>query len=82
MTKCVMDILDSSGHTTVGWDSDNEAEVAIAKAAFDDARGRGYQAFHVSEDITEGGGAKRGRRMTEFDPTAEKMMLIPQLRGG
>lgn len=80
MTKHVMNILDTSGHTSVGWNPDNEAEVNIARAAFDDAIRRGYQAFHVREDAT--GQAKQGTRMREFDPTAEKMMLIPQLRGG
>jgi len=75
-----MEILDTTGHTTVGWDPANDVEVGIARAAFDDAVRRGYQAFHVREDAT--GTAKQGSRMKEFDPHAEKMMLIPQLRGG
>ena len=77
--KHVMNILDSTGHTTHGWDSENEIEVGIAKRAFDEARDKGYVAFHVTEKEGE---AKKGRRMTEFDPTAERMMLLPQLQGG
>ncbi len=82
MTKHVMDVLDQTGHTSIGWNPDNEGEVAIARAAFDDAVKRGYHAFHVTEDITKEGGAKSGARMTTFDPDAEKMILMPQLRGG
>jgi hypothetical protein len=79
MNKHVMDILDQSGHSTIGWNPDIESEVAIAKAAFDDAKKRGYQAFHVTGDEKN---AKKGERMTEFDPDAERMMLLPQLQGG
>ena len=75
-----MRILDPSGHTTHGWSEDNEAEVAIARAAFTEATTRGYQAFYVTEEID--GGSKKGHRMESFDPHAEKMMLLPQLRGG
>jgi hypothetical protein len=81
MTKHVMNILDQTGHTTIGWDPDNEDEVEIAREAFDKARERGYHAFHVVED-PKGGAGKKGERMTEFDPDAEKMILMPQLRGG
>jgi hypothetical protein len=81
MTKHVMNILDQTGHTTIGWDPDDESEVAIAKAAFDSARTRGYHAFHVIED-EEGGKPKRGARMETFNPEAEKMILMPQLQGG
>jgi hypothetical protein len=81
MTMHVMRILDQTGHTTHGWDADNAEEVAIAKAAFDSARQRGYHAFHVTDD-PKGGAGTRGARMTEFDPDAEKMILMPQLVGG
>jgi hypothetical protein len=81
MTTHVMNILDQTGHTTHGWDPSNEEEVGIARAAFIEATRRGYHAFHVTED-PKGGQGRRGERMTEFDPHAEKMILMPQLRGG
>ena len=80
MNKHVMDILDQTGHTTHGWDSDNEAEVDIAKKAFDEAVKKGYYAYRVSQE--KNGESKRGDRMTKFDPLAEKMILMPQLQGG
>jgi hypothetical protein len=81
MTMHVMNILDQTGHTTHGWDPDNDDEVAIARAAFESATSRGYHAFRVEEG--EGGKpGQRGTRMTSFDPDAEKMILMPQLQGG
>jgi len=76
-----MNILDQTGHTTIGWDSDNEEETAIAKEAFDAAIKKGYHAFHVTDEGKNKEG-KRGERMTRFDPKAEKMILMPQLQGG
>jgi hypothetical protein len=80
MTMHVMNILDQTGHTTHGWDSDNELEVGIAKAAFDEAIKKGYYAYRVTEG--KDGESKRGDRLTAFDPDAEKMILMPQLVGG
>jgi hypothetical protein len=79
MNKHVMNILDQTGHTTHGWNPDNETEVALARDAFNNAKARGYSAFHVTGDDKN---AKKGERMTEFDPNAERMMLLPQLQGG
>lgn len=80
MTQHVMNILDQTGHTSIGWDADNEHEVAIAKDAFDSAVKKGYHAFNVVKG--KEGEAQRGTRMTTFDPDAEKMILVPQLQGG
>jgi hypothetical protein len=80
MTKHVMNILDQTGHTTIGWDAGNEQEIAIAKEAFDSAIKKGYHAFHVIEE--KGGETRRGERMTRFDSDAERMILMPQLQGG
>src|SRR5262245_26723377 len=72
----LMEVLDPTGHTRHIWDANNEAEVAAARALYNSLTGQGYRAFHVKGDATE------GRRMDEFDPHAEKMILTPQLRGG
>ena len=71
-----MDVLDDTGHTKHIWDADNEAEVEGARALYTSLTGRGYRAFHVKGDGNE------GRRMDKFDPTAEKMILVPQMQGG
>lgn len=69
-------ILDNTGHTKTIWDADNEDEVENAKATFDRMIKKGYQAFKVKADGTE------GAVMKKFDPTAEKMILAPALQGG
>jgi hypothetical protein len=78
--KHVMNILDQTGHTTHGWDSDNPQEVSIASDAFDSAIKKGYHAFRVVEG--KDGESKKGERMTRFDPDAERMILMPALQGG
>lgn len=72
-----MEILDSNGDTKVMWDQHNEAEVAVAKAAFDAARAKGASVFKV-----KGKQGERGRRLDEFDPTVERMIVVPQMVGG
>lgn len=76
MTKHVMNVMDPTGHTEIKWSADNEEEVGFAKDAFDAAVKKGYQAFKVGKL------GRQGERMTAFDPEAEKMLLVPQLKGG
>jgi len=78
-----MQVMDSSGHTTVTWDPDNASSVRDAKRQFDDLRSRGYQAFMMNS-VHENGAVveEKGERITSFPPTAGKVMMVPQLRGG
>lgn len=69
-------ILDPTGHTRMTWDPSEEDEVEIARKAFQKMTKKGYSAFHVKNDGSE------GKRMKEFDPNAEKMILAPNLQGG
>ena len=69
-------ILDQTGHTRMTWDSENEDEVEVARKAYEKMTKKGYSAFEVKKDGGE------GKRMKEFDPTAEKMILAPNLQGG
>jgi len=71
-----MQIMDPTGHLTVTWNVDNEDEVEHARATFDEMRAKGYYAFRVRK------GGERGERIQSFDPDAEQMILMPQLRGG
>jgi hypothetical protein len=72
-----LEILDSTGDTKVIWDADNADEVAAAKAQFDALKKKGFAAFKV-KGVT---GAK-GAKIDEFDPDAEKMILVPPMAGG
>jgi hypothetical protein len=76
MTVSEMRIMGGSGDTKVMWDSEQEAEVENARRTFNDLRGRGYAAFAVR---TSG---EKGRQVTEFDPEAEKLIMVPQIAGG
>lgn len=72
----VMKVMDQTGHTEVSWNADNAAEVEVARTAFDELTKKGYQAFKV----TDRGG--QGERMRSFDASAEKILMVPQLKGG
>lgn len=77
-----MQIMDSSGHTTVTWDPDNLDSVADARREFERLTGQGYQAFRmeaVGESIVV---EHKGERISEFDPEAGKVLMVPQRVGG
>ncbi|MCK1670341.1 hypothetical protein [Bradyrhizobium sp. 150] len=79
----VMNIMDRSGHTTMEWDAEDPVAVKAAKGKFEEYKRQGYQAFAIVEDGDEHITTQsKGRRIDEFDGSAEKIMLIPQLRGG
>jgi hypothetical protein len=71
-----MQVMDPTGHTQVSWDSGDTAGLRVARETFDRMTGQGYRAFRVGKD----GG--QGERLSQFDPDAEEMILIPQLVGG
>jgi hypothetical protein len=70
-----MIIPDHTGHTSVTWDPSKPEEVEVAESTFDDFTGKGYRAFRMDGD-------RQGARMDHFDAKAEKVMFVPQLRGG
>jgi hypothetical protein len=65
-----------AGDTKIMWDSDNQDEVGTARDTFTKLIKAGYKAFSVKRD------GEAGREVKEFDPAAEKLILIPQMRGG
>lgn len=71
-----MNVLDTNGHTSIKWNSNNDDEIATARAAFEALRGKGYRAFLV------GRLGRQGERLDDFDPEAGEIMMVPQLRGG
>lgn len=69
-----LQVMDPTGHTTVNWDPGDEDSVAVAAATFKEMTAKGYNAFRVAPGP--------GVKMKTFDPTAEKMILVPHLAGG
>lgn len=76
MGRHEMIIPDQTGHTSITWDPSKPAEVEVAESTFDDFTGKGYRAFRMT------GSGEQGTRMDAFDAKAEKVMFVPQLRGG
>ena len=76
MNMHVMNVLDSTGHSTTTWDPNNREEVEAARIQFDAMTDKGYRAFRV---LGENG---QGSRMETFDRNATKIMFVPQLKGG
>jgi hypothetical protein len=74
--KGVFAVMGTSGDTKIAWDSEKQDEVAVAREAFNKLVGKGYFAFNVK------GEAKQGKRITEFDPEQERLILVPPVAGG
>ena len=75
----VMKILTKrDGDREVTWDKGKEQEVKDAQASFDNhVKKQGYKAYAI--DPSTGG---KGQEIKEFDPNLEKIILVPQMRGG
>lgn len=69
-------ILDDTGDTKVLWDQAQTAEVSAARAMFQKLKAEGYLAYRVDRT------GEKAEVLHEFDPTAEKVILSPPMRGG
>lgn len=67
----------TSGDTKLMWNQDSEVEVEAARETFNKLTKRGYRAFKA-----EGKDGHQGALITAFDPAIERMILIPQMKGG
>lgn len=83
MNQHVMNVMDSSGHTTVTWNPEDEASIVDARHEFDRLVRQGFAAFRM--DIVSENGVvveEKGERITRFEPTAGKLMMVPHRAGG
>ena len=79
----VLRILNGSGDSSISWDpdrlaaSDPEAEAAVREAErlFAQARANGAVAFKINAN-------QPATRLTEFDRTAEEILIVPAMVGG
>mgnify|MGYP001617764561 CR=1 FL=1 len=71
-----MSILDQTGDKKVEWDSKDDGETEVARKTFDNATKKGFLAYKV------GIGSRKGSRLHEFDPAAERIILTPPVAGG
>jgi tRNA U38,U39,U40 pseudouridine synthase TruA len=77
MATAEMAVMGLAGDTKLLWDADNEDEVENARRTFKDLVGKKkYAAFSVKK------GGEQGAQIREFDPDAEKIILVPPMQGG
>lgn len=74
-TSCLY-VLDGSGDSRFMWSKDNPDEINAAKKQFKALKDKGYIAYKVNA------AGEKGEVLREFDPTAEKVIMAPQLVGG
>lgn len=72
----VIMVLDGSGDSRFMWSKDNPDEISAAKKTFKRLKEKGYLAYTVRAN------GDKGEVIQEFDPTAEKIIMAPQLVGG
>lgn len=82
MNVHVMNVMDSSGHTTVTWDPTDTDSIRDAQREFDGLRARGYSAFRMTAVGDAAVVEEKGERIDTFDPLAGKLLLVPQRVGG
>lgn len=70
-------IMDHSGDTKLMWDSENEDETENARRTFATMKAKGFMAYTV-----KGKSGDKGEVIREFDPDAESIIMVPQMKGG
>jgi len=73
---CELRVLNETGDLKVSWDPSKPIEVEAARKQFEDLKKKNYVAYALTKSN------KKGKAITEFDPSAEKIVLTPMLQGG
>lgn len=73
----VLRIADETGDTPMQWDRNDPEQVAKARAQFDRYT---KELRHTAYTVTDNG--KRNVVIHDFDPDAERIILMPQFVGG
>ncbi len=68
--------IDPTGDTKLIWSPQNDAEVEAARTTFNSLKKKGFIAYAVKP------GGEKGTVLSEFDETAEKVILAPPVAGG
>jgi hypothetical protein len=71
----VLNVMDRTGDSRIEWNPGNDAEVEMARAAYTVAKDKKHLIYRVNTD-----GEKVLIR--EFDPTAARIVCVPQTQGG
>jgi len=68
--------LDETGDSRITWNPENEDQVDAAEAQFDVLLGKGYKAFRVKKD------GSQGQQIKKFDAEAGTIIMTKGLVGG
>jgi len=72
-----MRVMDKdAGDLKVIWDKDNTNEIEAAEEQFDKLIEKGFTAYQVDKK------GEPGKKITKFDPKAEKLIMSPRIVGG
>lgn len=71
-----MRLLDQTGDSKVIWDKNNQDEVDAAQETFKRLKKKGYTAYSVKKD------GDKNEIIHDFDPAAEKLIMVPRVVGG
>jgi hypothetical protein len=66
----------NAGDLKVIWSKDNADEVEAAEEQFDSLIKKGFTAFQVDKN------GEAGKKITKFNPSSEKIIMVPQIMGG
>lgn len=72
----VMAVMNATGDKKTIWSRNDAVEVEAARLEFDHFRSKGYMAYKVE------GEGRRGEVINKFDPTAERIIFAPPMKGG
>lgn len=70
-----MRILGKGGDMRISWDIRNEMETVAAKETFEKRIKEGWSAFREKTGI-------KGDKIKIFDPSSERIILVPPISGG
>lgn len=68
--------LSEKGDTKLIFDPDNPDEVEAAEVQFNDLVAKGFTAYEVEKD------GSQGSKMKKFKAKAGRIILVPKLKGG
>ena len=71
-----MNVMGRDGDTKHVWDTGDPASVTAASEVFDHYVGKGYQAFSMTAD------GSQGEQMDAFDAAAGSILFVPPMVGG
>lgn len=71
-----MRVMGIKGDTRISWDPTKKVEVKVARKTFERLIKEGYTAFEIGKNN------EKSSMVAEFDPESEKLIFVPQIRGG